>query len=289
MKNIHIKNLKPSVVIANVHVFRFFIAVLFNSHRILFSKQFFFHIIFKDNPFFKATLEAAVYFRDSFRAQEPVRYSTRRRSDEPTPPLSPTQNNTPSSPTHSQANSNANLMITPISSQSLSPVQNQTTANSHTYENVEIDEFPGDDTQNEDGQIDESIDREGKSIMPNVVLEEQDLRAINAICDSGDDDASYADFSQNTNRHSLAIDTPPLAPGEIAFYDNDGVLKIKKKYSDDCEVIHEYGMTIKPKIPVFEIKVNDLISGNIPFKENVCKKCKPYAENYKLQFPFFGS
>lgn len=46
---------------------------------------------------------------------------------------------------------------------------------------------------------------------------------------------------------------------------------VTKKIGDDCEMVYIYGEVPKALLPLYQIKINDVISGNIPFKENVRK------------------
>lgn len=52
-------------------------------------------------------------------------------------------------------------------------------------------------------------------------------------------------------------------------FEEEGVLKIKRVYGDDCEMIYEHGVKLMPKDPLYCVKLNDPISMNIPYKENV--------------------
>lgn len=250
------------MVISKISRLRFILLLAFFclSPRIFKTK--FIYIFFKENYFFTATEEKAVYFRDFFRAKLPIRYSGRRRSDESTPPLSPTQSDTPPPTQSTQTNFNANALIT------LTNSHNTATNVVENFENesAENDEFVIDGTQTENETVDESADQEEKTIMPNVELGLADSNVIEAVFDS-DDYNNDVSSSSNINRHTL--ESLQLPAGETAFYDDDGILKIKKVHSNDCESVHIYGKELKPKIPAFEVKVNDIISENIPFKENV--------------------
>lgn len=103
--------------------------------------------------------------------------------------------------------------------------------------------------------------RDVKRTMPIVELGEEESAAIQAVLDGDSDTSGSIDMDQ---------DTPEivLAPDETAFWD-DGVLKVKKKYSEECEITYTYGSKFTPKNPVFEVKMNDPLSMNIPFIKNV--------------------
>lgn len=201
---------------------------------------------FKYKSFLTASLERATFFRDSLRAQLPLRYSGARRSDESPPPLSPTRNDDDNETNQGHS-------------------QNSNTSN----ENVPTNSL--DSHENNEAQLDtcssvhsnESVDQEAKNIMPDVELGSEESHAIESVF--SDDDNDDASSSMNINPRPII-----LSAGETSFYEN-GVLKIKKIYGDedDCEIVYVYGEQLKPRVPTFQIKINDIISKNIPFKENV--------------------
>lgn len=61
-----------------------------------------------------------------------------------------------------------------------------------------------------------------------------------------------------------------LEENETADVKGDKVI-ITKRIDTDCEMIYTYGETPNPLAEHYKTKINDLISGNIPFKENVRK------------------
>lgn len=51
---------------------------------------------------------------------------------------------------------------------------------------------------------------------------------------------------------------------------NELCVKITENIGDGCEMTYDLDQKFKPLHPLFEIKLNDPLSGNMPFKENVC-------------------
>lgn len=249
-----------------------------------------------------ASIEKAKFFRNKFRAKLPIRYSARRRSDASTPPTSPTL---PSDGNHQYSNNSQNVdtqsneqpcenqshnsdgshqadqtnslgipnevdgNFTPNGTDSI--ILNDTNLTAHTNsldtQNETTNVFDENSSNETEADIecslmheDEVTDRstnELKPIMPNVEMEVEEIAAIEAVFDDCDDSTS--------NSHLAEVN---LSPDESMFWD-DGVLMVKKKYSTDCEMTYTYGKKLVPKVPLFEIKINDPISMNTPFKENV--------------------
>lgn len=50
----------------------------------------------------------------------------------------------------------------------------------------------------------------------------------------------------------------------------DGKIIVTKTFGNDLEMVYTYGEKPKALQPLYHIKLNDAISENIPFKENVC-------------------
>lgn len=230
-------------------------------------------IILKQNYVFTATQDRAIYFRNLFHAKPPIRNCNRRRSDESTPPLSPPQTNrfelnavdpnaTRSSsllPTQNDipSGSNHNDLDIDLNADVNSRVATTSSHNASAYQNVfeEIDEFQSD-------QSEQSSNQEVKNVMPEVHIPPEDSDAIDAMFDS-DSNSDGGGYDANSD-----IQTGAVASNETTFYE-DGVLKVRTKYDEDCEYVIVYGTNPQPKIPEYQVKLNDIISGNIPFKENV--------------------
>lgn len=229
-----------------------------------------------------ATEATAKIFRDKFRAVQPIRYSTRRQSDGSTPPTSPTPSD--------RSDSEPINSVTTNSSQPEAESYNLNESNLATQINSQtVAENSNDETQIEFdvGAIDSVASTnqnssEVKNIMPDVELGEEESFAIESVFDSAHDDANSSD-SENTAQQTPEVN---LAPGETTFYDGC-VLKVKKKYGRDCEITYTYGEKLAPKVPVFEIKVNDPISMNIPFKENVSTYLEQFFSRILSKFDFW--
>lgn len=237
-------------------------------------------------------MEKAKFFCNTFRAKLPLLYRARRRSDASTPSTSPTPsdrndqhpNNSENLDLHSNEQpreneshiSNGNEVISVVD-QNLTlnetdsfnlndtnlAVQTNSLGTQKETANV-FDENSSDETQVEFGstlthadELTAGISSELKPIMQNVEMAEEEVTAIEDVFDDCDDSAS--------NQHTTEVN---LSSDETAFW-ADGVLKVKKKCNEDLEMTYNYGEKFVPKIPAFEVKINDLISMNIPFKENV--------------------
>lgn len=74
----------------------------------------------------------------------------------------------------------------------------------------------------------------------------------------------------NSNETASGISNLVLEDCETAEEKN-GKIMVTKKIGDDCEMVYIYGEVPKALLPLYQIKINDVISGNIPFKENVRK------------------
>lgn len=97
--------------------------------------------------------------------------------------------------------------------------------------------------------------------------------------DAGDEMAISCLFGDNTNvstqsdGHAASGVSPlslVLGDGETAE-ERDGKIIITKLFENDLEMTYTYGETPKALRPLYQIKINDIISANIPFKENVRK------------------
>lgn len=181
------------------------------------------------------------------------------------------------SPSTSQSNQTNLIANAPIASTSTTLTQNNT-LQLPTQNSLDVDVDASTNTQNAstseddytDNELtqtnettDETNDEDCKDVVPEQNAE--DSSAIDAVFNSQSDGNSS---SASSDSHPQIPTTLNLAPNQIAFYDRS-VLKIKTTYDDDCEFVHTYGTPFKPKILAFETKLNDIISENIPFKNNV--------------------
>lgn len=228
-----------------------------------------------------ATEATAIIFRDKFRALQPIRYSARRQSDESTPPTSPTPSDRSDSEPINSVTTNSSQPE--VESFNLNESNLATQINSQTFA-----ENSSDETQIEfDGTAIDSVEstnqnsNEVKNIMPDIEMGEEESFAIESVFDSASDDGNSSD-SENTDQQAPEVN---LALGETAFWDGC-VLKVRKKFDRDCEITYTFGEKFVPKVLVFEIKVNDLISMNIPFKENVSTYLEHFFSRTMSKFDF---
>lgn len=105
---------------------------------------------------------------------------------------------------------------------------------------------------------------EAKHILPAVHLDEADNLALN---DMYEDDCGIVSTSEHDTSNLLARTV--LQPDETAEIIGDKVV-VTKKISNDLQMVYTYGEEPRPLAPLYQTKLNDPVSGNIPFKENLC-------------------
>lgn len=96
--------------------------------------------------------------------------------------------------------------------------------------------------------------------LPMVRMSFRDETAIDHLFDS-DSDAGAENNSPQI---------PPLAANEKAEVKN-GKVVITKTFDRDFQMVYTFGEKLTAKYPMYNIKINDAISANIPFKENEFK------------------
>lgn len=74
----------------------------------------------------------------------------------------------------------------------------------------------------------------------------------------------------NGNIGSLVASNIVLGDNETAIFVEDGRIEIKCVIDEECELKYILGEPLIPKTPGYTVKLNDPISENFPFKENVC-------------------
>lgn len=129
---------------------------------------------------------------------------------------------------------------------------------------------------------------EDSKVQPAVVLDRADSMAINHlfnvvenevfVAESNGSNAQFrnentgADLvrrtSTNARYHSIFAHLK-LAKNEQAAINEKGQIEITRTVDDDCEIKYIYGEELSPKDDGPQIKINDIISGNIPFRANV--------------------
>lgn len=230
-----------------------------------------------------ATRARAIYYRDTFRPLLPVLYNVQKQFDKPLPPMpsnyrnansldSLGQNNIPTEPqfepvagpstVHNAArNENPDVAFSDSIACDFVLIEPRSSIIHNTPRNVNSDIVHEEPEQEEQDLVNQSTDEslpfeEAKYIMPNVELDDTDMLEI-----------SHVFHDEQTNDQQARICTSELNDNESIFLEN-GVMKIKKVVDDDCEMVYTYGTKIVPYVG-FEVKLNDPVSMNIPFNENV--------------------
>lgn len=88
-----------------------------------------------------------------------------------------------------------------------------------------------------------------------------------------DNAVSCNDIALNDSNQdqTLSMIQSKLAADEVAKMNAKGQIEVTKTVADDCQITYVYGETPVPKNPLYEVKLNDLVSGNLPFRENANK------------------
>lgn len=111
---------------------------------------------------------------------------------------------------------------------------------------------------NDDSGID------AKNALAVVEMNEEDEFAINDLfCDQ-------ENAADESNAHANMISELTLAHDEKAEV-IDGKVVVTKTLDDSLEMVFVHNETPKPLAPLYNVKMNDAISGDLPFKENVSK------------------
>lgn len=76
--------------------------------------------------------------------------------------------------------------------------------------------------------------------------------------------------SNKVNENSLQSICDEQPTTEIVVVSPGGTKRVTTSYGDDFEISYEFGTAaFKPQPTGYQIKLNDILSGNVPFKENV--------------------
>lgn len=111
-----------------------------------------------------------------------------------------------------------------------------------------------DELANQSLSLQESIPNDMKDPLAIVTLEEDD---VNALDDMFRDDITDANSDINSTNEQVSV-----SPG--------GTKRATKAIDDDCEMTYPVDdNAFKPHPAGFQVKINDDLSGNIPFKDNV--------------------
>lgn len=124
-------------------------------------------------------------------------------------------------------------------------------------------------TSNTNDESESAID---DSITPNDIKDPLEAVVLNeseiAVYDDIFNESSSSD-QLNEKSSQSACDTHGQT-NEIINTSPGGTKRVTKVYGNDCEMSYEFGTdAFKPQPPGYQVKLNDLLSDNIPFKENV--------------------
>lgn len=115
---------------------------------------------------------------------------------------------------------------------------------------------------NESQPVVNSADNEVKDPLTNVVLETHEVTAFENIFNENNDDAISIESGE--------LDVPQQPHTENVVISPGGTRKVTTIIGEDCEMTYELDKAVFQPAPVgFQVKLNDKLSGNIPFKENV--------------------
>lgn len=222
-----------------------------------------------------ATRARAIYYRETFRPLLPILYNVQKQFEKPLPPMPSNYQNAnrlstdpqfepiagPSTAHNTAHNENPGVASTDSIACNFVLIEPRPSIIHNTPRSINSDIVHEEPEQEMQDSLNQSTDEslpfdEEKYIMPNVELDDTDLLGI-----------SHVFHDEQTNDQQARICTPESNDNESMFLEN-GVMKIKKVVDDDCEMVYTYGTKITPYVG-FEVKLNDPVSMNIPFKENV--------------------
>lgn len=85
--------------------------------------------------------------------------------------------------------------------------------------------------------------------------------------------AAFDDLFDESTQENSTTDQPLSLGSETIFYSPGGTKRATKIIDEDCEFTYELGIDdiFKPVRMGYQVKLNDLLSENIPFQENVSK------------------
>lgn len=136
-------------------------------------------------------------------------------------------------------------------------------------------------------EIEQADDLETKHTLPTVCMDEVDELALGLLIDVNSE-------IESTSAEQPAADllnSIVLKENETAVV-KAGKIIVTKKISGDLEMMYTYGETPRVLPELYQTKLNDSISGNIPFKENVCENhgyIFRLKEIYSIYFNFSNS
>lgn len=125
------------------------------------------------------------------------------------------------------------------------------------------------DTVHEVSQIEVSVDV--KHALPAVHVDDDDEIMMNALYDVvSHESGNVSNENDSGDQHpSDALAGIQLDQNEKAEF-RDGKIIVTKLVDNDLEMMYTYGEKPNALQPLYQVKLNDAVSENIPFKENVC-------------------
>lgn len=221
---------------------------------------------------FCANIARAIYFRDTFRAQLPVLYNARRQSEAQPPELllpvsshgnQSIQNTNDSNPSFAEESH--------ITERETEQRASNVLVGGQLFEQNEFNESDLDVFQEESAEesssvslpvVDSNSVGDLKCVLPNIELDAADSLAISYVFDDEETNDAQIDVAQgrNTEDEEVVFETT---------YQEEGILKVKRVYGDGCEMVYTHGVQLVPQDPHYRVKLNDVISMHIPYKENV--------------------
>lgn len=104
-----------------------------------------------------------------------------------------------------------------------------------------------------------------------IITDTDDESMMNALFDvaSNDSDNVTSENSSGDNYSSDALVGIQLEQNEKAEL-RDGKIIVTKVVDNEVEMVYTYGEKPRALQPFYEVKLNDALSENIPFKANVC-------------------
>lgn len=101
-----------------------------------------------------------------------------------------------------------------------------------------------------------------KNTFQPLIINEVDVEAMGTVFNLDDSNGLIA-----PNELSTVI--PLLAQNEKAKLNECNQIEVTRTLSSDCEFSYIWGESLMPKQSVYEVKLNDIISDNIPFRQDV--------------------
>lgn len=97
-----------------------------------------------------------------------------------------------------------------------------------------------------------------KDPLPTVILNATEIAVFDEIFNANDNSGETDEEPKQSANRIVSV-----GPG--------GNKLVTELIDNDCEMSYELGSDLfKPQDVEFQIKLNDIFSGNLPFKENVC-------------------